>query len=141
MPEVKQERTGFRDQALSERHRKWGYNCPAVDIDFLLVEFDYSQPVALVEYKHERAAPQSPKHPSIIAIATLATHSRIPFFGVRYTDDLSSFLVVPLNPKAKEHLSHRATATEEQWVAFLYQLRGRVIPNDVLAKIREKRLT
>jgi len=30
------ERTGFRDEALSRRHREWGINCPAVDVDWLL---------------------------------------------------------------------------------------------------------
>ena len=33
---VRAERTHWRDEALSERHRLWGYDCPAVDVDFLL---------------------------------------------------------------------------------------------------------
>ena len=35
MPEVRQERSGWRDMRLSERHRRWGWNCPAVDLDHL----------------------------------------------------------------------------------------------------------
>ena len=48
---VKKERNGWRDEAISLRHRLWGWDCPCVDIDFLLIEFDKSLPVALVEYK------------------------------------------------------------------------------------------
>ena len=52
---VRAERTGWRDQALSDRHREWGFNCPSVDLDFLMVEYNIGLPVALVEYKNERA--------------------------------------------------------------------------------------
>ena len=37
MAEVRPERTGWRDEKLSQRHRMWGWDCPAVDIDFLLL--------------------------------------------------------------------------------------------------------
>jgi len=45
------ERTQWRDQKLSERHRAWGFNCPAIDIDFLMVEFHTGKPVAIIDYK------------------------------------------------------------------------------------------
>ncbi len=35
---VRQERTGWRDEKISQRHREWGYNCPAVDLDFEVVD-------------------------------------------------------------------------------------------------------
>ena len=54
------ERTGWRDQALSERHRAWGWDCPALDMDFVMIEYDNGKATALVEYKHEQAAPQYP---------------------------------------------------------------------------------
>lgn len=34
------ERTGWRDENLSRRHREWGFHCPAVDLGFLLIEYD-----------------------------------------------------------------------------------------------------
>ena len=49
---VRQERTNWRDQELSARHRTWGFNCPAVDLDFLMVEYNIGKPVGLIEYKH-----------------------------------------------------------------------------------------
>jgi hypothetical protein len=48
---VRRERTEWRDLELSKRHREWGLNCPAVDIDFLMVEYYYGKPVALIDYK------------------------------------------------------------------------------------------
>ena len=36
---VKPETHGFRDESISRRHRMYGFNCPAADLDFLLVEF------------------------------------------------------------------------------------------------------
>jgi hypothetical protein len=61
-----EERTGWRDEELSLRHRLyWGRDCPAVDVDFMLsdapemfddnfrlVEYYHSKPKALIEYKH-----------------------------------------------------------------------------------------
>lgn len=60
-----EERTGWRDQELSNRHRTWGHDCPAEDVDFLLdtqptmfndsfrlVEYYHARPKALIEYKH-----------------------------------------------------------------------------------------
>lgn len=39
------ERTGWRDERLSRRHREWGFDCPMVDCDFIAVEFDHKEPV------------------------------------------------------------------------------------------------
>lgn len=41
------ERTGWRDMAISQRHRLYGYDCPMFDIDFMCVEYDKSMPVCL----------------------------------------------------------------------------------------------
>lgn len=46
------ERSGWRDMELSGRHRIWGFNCPAVDLDFLMVEYNLGIAIAVVEYKH-----------------------------------------------------------------------------------------
>lgn len=46
------ERSGWRDQEISLRHRKWGFNCPCTDLDFMLLEYNHGAPVAVVDYKH-----------------------------------------------------------------------------------------
>lgn len=129
MPEVRQERTGWRDQALSERHRRWGWDCPAVDVDFLFLEYDKGQPVALVEYKHERSPAQYASHPSYQAMINLGDRANIPVFAVRYEDTFTCWSVIPLNGIATEKLSERAMMTEREWVTFLYELRGYTPPD------------
>ena len=118
-----EERTGWRDEALSARHRSWGTQCPAVDIDFLLLEYDKGQPVALVEYKHERAVTQDTTHPSYRAVSRLGNAAGLPFFGVRYSDDFAAWKVTPLNKISLTHLTSTVEMTEQQYVDWLHKLR------------------
>tara|TARA_Y100000310_G_C20226652_1_gene598271 strand:- start:118 stop:537 length:420 start_codon:yes stop_codon:yes gene_type:complete len=131
MQKVRPERTGWRDLSLSERHRKWGWDCPAVDLDFLFLEYDKGQPVAIVEYKHERASPQYACHPTYQAMINLGTRADIPVFAARYKDDFSSWNIIPLNNIAKEWLPNRVVMNEREWVTFLYKLRGYIPPDDL----------
>ncbi len=128
MQPVKQERTGWRDLRLSERHRRWGWDCPAVDLDFLFLEYDRGKAVALVEYKHERAAPQYASHPTYQAMIDLGNRASVPVFAARYSDDFSLWKITPLNPTAYLYLSSRVDMTEREWVEFLYHIRGYEMP-------------
>lgn len=130
--EVRKERSGWRDQNLSGRHRQWGWNCPAVDLDFLFLEYDKGKAVALVEYKHENAEPQKAAHPTYQALIDLGTRASVPVFACRYADDFSWFKIVPLNEFAKGWLPERQTMNEAEWVSFLYLIRGYKITQDVL---------
>lgn len=131
--EVSKERTGWRDDLrLNDRHRQWGWDCPAVDVDKLFIEYDQAKPVALVEYKHENAEPASSKHASIRALIEVGNRADLPVYGVRYANDFSWFKVVPLNNVAKIFLSERQQMTESEYVAFLYRLRGRTMPANLL---------
>lgn len=128
---VRPERSGWRDMELSERHRQWGWDCPAVDLDFLFLEYDRGKAVALVEYKHEFAQPQYPTHPTYQAMIDLGNRAGVPVFGVRYARDFSWWRVTPLNPVAKERLPRQREMSEKEWVSFLYQLRGYELPEEV----------
>jgi hypothetical protein len=132
MQQVTPERTGWRDMNLSERHRLWGWDCPAVDLDFLFLEYDRGKAVALVEYKHERAKPQMPIHPTYQAMKDLADRAGVPFFACRYKGDFSEFLVVPLNENARKILPLRTPMSEAGWVSFLYMVRGREVPTSIV---------
>jgi len=127
--------------ALSDRHRLWGTNCPMVDIDFLVTEYDHAKPKALIEYKHEKAnvdftnlnnlgmAPQSYE-----ALNKLATQGNIPFFVVRYNDTFSIWNITPMNKLATiwcQYLKRNKTLLENEYVDFLYILRERESPNDI----------
>lgn len=131
MRPVAPERTGWRDEGLSLRHRQWGFDCPAVDLDFVMVEYNHGSVCAIVEYKNEFAAPQYPSHPSYKALADLATRSKVPFFAVRYASDFSRWKAHPLNSYAKKHLPNSNELSEKGWVDLLYRVRGLPMPQDL----------
>lgn len=126
--EVKKERSGWRDMELSERHRRWGWDCPAVDLDALFLEYDKGQPVAIVEYKNENARTQWASHPTYQAMINLGNRASIPVFGVRYATDFSWWRVVALNEHARVWLPEVEAMSEYEWVSFLYLIRGREMP-------------
>lgn len=95
-----------------------------MDLDFLFLEYDRGRAVALVEYKHARAAPQFATHPTYQAMIDLGTRAGVPVFACRYDDNFTDWRVIPLNGKAKEVLPERALMSEVEWVTFLYRLRG-----------------
>lgn len=123
------ERTGWRDEALSLRHREYGQNLPAIDIDFMLIEYDHEEPKALVEYKNEHAQPINvSKSPSILAMTNLANRAEIPAFLVRYADDFSWWKVLALNDRAALYLTDNLQIMDEaEWVSILYAVRGKQI--------------
>ena len=132
MPDVRPERTGWRDEALSRRHRRLGWDCPAVDIDFLFLEYDHGRASAIVEYKNEHAAPQYASHPTYQAMIDLGNKAGIPVIACRYSDDFSKWKVVPLNDAAKKHIPQRVELNEQGWVKLLYKIRGYEVPHGVL---------
>jgi hypothetical protein len=135
---LRTERTGWRDGNISERHRLWGFNCPAIDLDFILVEYDSNEPSALIEYKNERAAPFDSESSGYKTIANLADKAGLPAFYVRYTSDLRAYDLFAMNGKAKAVLKGRSEKkglTEIRYVKFLYYLRGRDVPSHILGNL------
>lgn len=128
---VKPERSGWRDLRLSQRHRAWGWDCPAVDLDLLFLEYDRGIPTAIVEYKHENAPPQYASSPNYQALINLGNRATLPVFAVRYTDDFEWWEVVPLNELAKGWCPARKQMTEIDWVKLLYHMRGFDPPQDL----------
>lgn len=120
---VRQERTGWRDQEISERHRQWGASCPAVDLDFLLTEIHVGEPAALVEYKHFRAQPINVAAATFMALRRLADRAEIPFLVAWYWPGSWAFRVHPLNNLAREHFEDPEDFTEREYVQRLYRLR------------------
>lgn len=131
MPEVRVERTNWRDEGLSKRHRKWGWDCPALDIDFLMLEYDRGKASALVEYKNEHAAPQYPSHPSYQALIDVGNRAGLPVIACRYTDDFKKWTVTPLNGIATQYVSRKTEMSESEWVSLLYHIRGNEPPIDL----------
>ena len=126
--QVREERTGWRDEALSRRHRRWGWDCPAVDIDFLMIEYDRGKALALVEYKNEHAPEQHSSHPTYQAMIDLGNRAGIPVVACRYSSDWSTWTATPLNAEARRWFPQRIVLTERGWVTMLYRLRGGFVP-------------
>lgn len=135
MKQVTQERSGWRDRALSERHRAWGWDAPFVDFDG--IEYDDGVPLFMVEYKDEHAAPVSPQASNIRALAEVGDRARLPFFVVRYgrTPDWW-FLVRPANAVARKLTDlPQGKICERDYVLFRYRFAGRTCPPDVLSRL------
>jgi len=132
MKEWRTERTGWRDAELSKRHGAWGFNCPAVDLDFVMMEYNHGKPCALVEYKHVNARPVDSSHATYRALVALADGYKdgpLPCFVAHYNPADWSFVVTPLNDPARRHYSHcrNATLTEQRFVRSLHLLRKVVL--------------
>ena len=113
--EVQQERTGWRDEGISRRHRLWGVTCTATDIDFLLVGYNYNTPQKLSASQYQ-------------ALKNLGDRAQ----------DFSKFRVVPVNQSAKEFLPNRIVMTESEFVALLYRIRDKnSVPSEVLQVIND----
>ena len=108
-----------------------------IDIDFLALEYDKGEPVALVEYKHENAKRCFSTHPSYRALINLGNRAGLPIFAVRYAEDFSWWLVVPLNDEARKYLSGRKEMTEREWVELLYRMRGLELPDGLFGNLEE----
>ena len=115
---------GWRDAALRERHRLWGVNVPAADID-LFIEYDKAYPRACIEYKREEAGVQHSTMPNNLALIRLCKPAEVPVIAVRYAADFSGFTATPLNDFAKAHVPECITLSEEEYVKVLYTLRDR----------------
>lgn len=130
---VRPERTGWRDVSLSYEHRKWGVSCTSVDIDYLVVEYIWCNPVALIEYKHERASYQDLSCSTFRVLSNLGDCANLPVFVVRYSSDFTKWNVLPLNGIAKKWKHSEVTMTKLEYVTFLYKLRGEILPEGLFS--------
>ena len=129
---IRQERSNFRCEEISKRHRKWGYNCPAVDLDFVVAEYNHGKPVALVEYKERRWDPANTSNATYNALKALADgycDGSIPFLIAVYDTDEWWFVVYPMNDAAEAHYRHciGVPISEQRFVKSLYLLRKSVL--------------
>lgn len=134
---VKQERSGWRDEGISRRHRAYGTLCYAVDMDFVLVEYtarnNKIKVAAIVEYKNEQAAPQYESQANVQAIKWLADKAQVPFIACRYTNDFKIMKLAALNDCALLYIPERRKEVSEiEYVRLLYRMRGMECPQGVI---------
>lgn len=133
------ERTGWRDESISQRHRIWGFNCPAVDLDFLVAEYHIGKPVGLIEYKHFMAQVPNVLHPTYRALTALADGYKdggLPFLIAFYWPDIWAFRITPVNDYAKEHFSAEENLSELEYVKRLYRLRSLTLTEYLVKRLR-----
>lgn len=130
-----EERSKWRDEAISLRHREWGFNCPMADIDFLAVEYNAGLPVAIVEYKQKRAQKPDIQHPTYRALKMLANRAGLPFMIVFYCDEIWWFHVYPINHIALKHYPKPVLMTEQEYVTSLYKLRSQCVETNIISKL------
>lgn len=131
---VRPERSGWRDLGILLRHRLYGFDCPAVDLDWVL-EYDCGEPCALIEFKHEKADLRNTSRATYHALARLGDRAGIPAFVVVYNSDFSVFIVAALNSIAKKIFPKPRRMSETEYVTFLYALRKRRPPVEVLQRL------
>ena len=152
---IRQESTGWRDQWISQRHRAWGWDCAATDIDGIgtqdvlkadtFLEYFHYQPVALFEYKTYGSLEQlgmdkvKRDHEPVKRLATMAG---LPSFIVGYDAVAVQFQVHPTNEHAENFTVGEwrfggiaRTMTEVQYVGLLYRLRGIPMPLDLKERL------
>ena len=130
--EVTAERTGSRHSELSARHREWGVECPATDID-CIVEIARGKPAAIIEYKRSNADLEQSLQ-SWRALWILADKAKLPFWVVVWDNGGGrwTFRIARANETGirliREHLPFAGDApllNERDFVRFLHLVRGR----------------
>lgn len=126
MRPAKEEKSGFRSAALSQWHRDLGYDFPATDLDFPLLEYHHSEPCALIEYKPLGGQKLPKSHPTLVALGKFATRAGVPFFLVRFSHDFEIWQVTPMNALAEEVVERRTLMSETVFKKLLSSLRNPV---------------
>lgn len=132
------ERTGWRDQELSKRHRMWGFNCPCVDLDFLVAEYHIGKPVGIIDYKHFKAQEPDLRHPTYRALTSLSDgycDGSLPFLIAFYWPNIWAFRIIPVNECAHKHFYRDEMLTEKEYVMRLYHLRSLVLTESIMRNL------
>lgn len=124
------------DRMLSERHLNyWGDDCPAVDLDFLMCEYNHGISVAIVDYKHHKAKFENTNSKTFQTLSELygPDHNQLPFYIARYWTENWAFKLLAVNDAARNAIERISSGrfdteqeiplTERQYVSFLYRLR------------------
>lgn len=127
-PHWNQERSDWRDKAISARHRTWGSSCHMEDFDFIVMEYTYGEAKAFVEYKAYTKQTINIRENKYQAMAKVATTCKLPFFVVQYDRRYWYFVVTPANANATRYYHDRTVLSEFEYVELLYRLLGVSMP-------------
>lgn len=134
MGKVAPERTNWRDEWISKKHREWGVACQATDIDWLVIEHDGPDIAGLIEYKDEHAKILTPDAIQYKVLQNLGDRAELPVFCVRYFKDDVKFEVTSINGLANKKVPTVKLMSEREYVRFLYKLRNINATDDFLSQ-------
>lgn len=146
------ERTGYRDEEISRRHRTWGFNVPLYDIDGVLTdygivegiwtEYDRCKAVMFIDWKRRFDTDTFFLAPNLadanLQVLEDVAHGR-PAYVIHYmVDDNDLWWFKPWCVTDADTLSllpHDDSLTELEFVEWLYAVRQRNIPSDIQSKL------
>lgn len=143
---MKPERTGWRDTTLSGRHRTlWGWDCPMVDLDWWVIEYESGRVTLIVDYKSWGANWPPVEDANATALGGLRDDQGkpVPLMFVRYHRDPWMFVVRAGNAVARQwfpDFTEGWVMTERTYVRWLYRARGREMPLKVGERLDERLL-
>ena len=139
---VKPDNTGWRDQAISQQHRKWGWDMPCTDMDWLVVEYASLEPRAIVEYKRvrEMSAAFSLATPQMTVLSKLAQRARLPLIIVNYlhSPDRVDWAFEACTMPFVGHPQEHGLMSEREYVQLLASVKGQVIEDKVLSTLSRR---
>lgn len=132
--------TGWRDGIIPVRHRFYGFEAPAAGMKLPMIEYDRGEPLAVINYLNR--ADGLPRGEDVNAAygafgrLSDITGVQLPFMTAVYDPRTWAFQVYPHNSAAYSFLDVTPEPgkavmymTERQFVANLYRLRGRHVPD------------
>lgn len=123
------EMTFKRDMSFHVARRRFGYNIPATDIDFL--EYDRLEPVLLWEAKSNRSSWRNGNRTASMVVQwKLANMAGIPYAVVEHNDEWSEITVCKIDDwkDKKPIIADEQKMTLKQFVSWLYEIRNRRVP-------------
>lgn len=128
-------------ESISPRHREWGNDCPATNIDCILAEYNHKQPVAFIEYKGRRPMLSDSSSANAQVMINLGDRANLPNYIVYYNNSDWTFSIAPGNKLSRDLLFKYAdfqfnqTIDELRFVGFLYALRQERLPASIANKL------
>lgn len=134
------ERLNKRNLTYNNRHRQWGIELTAMDVDFMEYDSKTGKPLALIETKFGLIKEVDLNEPAFDALCMLAREEIPVFCLIYYPMDASGqlvgaerpfedvehiqFVVAPANRCAKQYVPSRKRMTEAEWVSIVRKLHG-----------------
>lgn len=139
------ERSGWRDEKLSRRHRTWGRDIAVTNLDFIaspetmideetnsvFAEIWYRRPVLITDYKSMKPTAVDWDTAALGCLQFMANQCKCAITVVFYSPNYWWFYVVPGNEIADRLYKGGGYLTEFQYVLSLYQLRGIAMPSHI----------